>query len=73
MHSPARTGIPVIVLAAAMLCCLAPERVRGGWVRQFSGSTVRLTDVLMLDSATAIVVGYAKTILKSTDGGETWI
>jgi photosystem II stability/assembly factor-like uncharacterized protein len=73
MHSPARTGIPVIVLAAAMLCCLAPERVRGGWVRQFSGSTVRLTDVLMLDSTTAIVVGYGKTILKTTDAGETWI
>jgi photosystem II stability/assembly factor-like uncharacterized protein len=73
MNSPASTIIPRIALAAMILCALVPLSSRGEWVRQFSGSVVRLTDVLMLDSATAIVVGYGKTILKTTDAGESWV
>jgi photosystem II stability/assembly factor-like uncharacterized protein len=42
------------------------------WGLCSSGTTERLTDVVMLDSSTAIVVGSDGSILKTTDSGETW-
>ena len=43
------------------------------WVQQNSGTAEKLTDVVMLDTTTAIVVGYAGSILKTTNSGATWI
>ena len=45
---------------------------RAQWVNQYSGVTGRLTDVVMLDSVTAIVVGENGSVLKTIDAGETW-
>lgn len=67
------TGIlnPAAVLLAAALSL--PPPLQGGWTRQFSGTTVRLTDVRMLDSLSAVAVGYGRTIIKTTDLGQTWV
>ncbi|MBI4547812.1 MAG: VCBS repeat-containing protein [Ignavibacteriae bacterium] len=43
------------------------------WIKQNSGTTVRLNDVAVVDSMTAIVVGNSGTILKTTDAGQHWI
>jgi photosystem II stability/assembly factor-like uncharacterized protein len=43
------------------------------WVTQSSGVKVTLTDVRMIDTVTAVVVGYKGTILKTTDSGNRWI
>jgi len=45
----------------------APE----GWERKISGSTRILWDVFFLDDLTGIICGDS-TILRTTDGGETW-
>ncbi len=42
------------------------------WVQQSSGVTSRLTDVVMLDSTTAIAVGRNGSILRTTNSGQTW-
>ena len=42
------------------------------WIQQNSGTSQRLTDVVMLDTATAIAVGHDYTILRTTDAGTTW-
>jgi hypothetical protein len=43
------------------------------WVQQNSGTTQKLTDVVMLDSTTAIAVGKSGSILKTTNSGKTWL
>ena len=43
------------------------------WHEQTSGTTARLTDVVMVDSLTAICVGDNGTILKTTNAGTTWV
>jgi photosystem II stability/assembly factor-like uncharacterized protein len=43
------------------------------WIQQESNSDVKLTDVIMLDSSTAVVVGEWNTILKTTNAGKTWL
>ena len=43
------------------------------WFSQNSGVKDNLTDVTMIDTATAVVVGYNGTILKTTDAGKHWI
>jgi photosystem II stability/assembly factor-like uncharacterized protein len=45
----------------------------GQWIVQSSGTTVRLADVAMLDSTTAICVGDSGRILKTTNAGLTWL
>ncbi len=42
------------------------------WVQQNSGTTQKLTDVVMLDSTTAIAVGRDHAILRTTNAGATW-
>src|SRR4029077_2268627 len=46
--------------------------VFGQWSAANSGTTNNLNGVYLLDSGIAFVVGYAGTILKSTDAGATW-
>ncbi len=43
------------------------------WVLQNSGTNTILTDVVMLDTATAIAVGQDRSILRTSDAGTTWI
>jgi hypothetical protein len=43
------------------------------WLRQNSGISAMLTDVVMLDTATAIAVGRDGSILRTTNAGGTWI
>jgi len=51
---------------------IASQLLQAQWVKQNSGTTERLTDIVMLDSSTAIAVGTNQTILKTTNSGETW-
>ncbi len=67
------TLIRVLLLPAVLLPAASLTEAHAGWIRQNSGTTVRLTDVLMLDSVTAVAVGYGKTILKTTNAGDTWV
>jgi photosystem II stability/assembly factor-like uncharacterized protein len=43
------------------------------WIQQESNTDIKLTDVIMLDSVTAVAVGEWNTILKTTDAGKTWL
>jgi hypothetical protein len=60
-----------------MILLLSPwlftNEVDAQWVQQKSGTVDVLTDVVMLDSTTAIAVGYNNTILRTTNSGEEWI
>lgn len=42
------------------------------WVMQYVPTMENLTDVAMLDSVTAIVIGDRNAILRTTDAGVTW-
>ncbi len=56
----------------AVVLFMAMQLLNAQWVKQNSGTSERLTDVVMLDSSTAIAVGMNQTILKTTNSGETW-
>jgi photosystem II stability/assembly factor-like uncharacterized protein len=56
-----------------ILCLVGLTASPAQWLQQNSGTTAKLTDVVMLDSMTAIVVGYSGTILKTTNAGASWI
>ena len=43
------------------------------WIKQLSGASENLTDVIMLDSMKAIVIGDRNGIFRTTDAGSTWI
>ncbi|MGE5795529.1 MAG: YCF48-related protein [Ignavibacteria bacterium] len=43
-----------------------------GWIIRNSSTIENLSDVAMLDSITAVIVGNEGSILKTTDAGETW-
>jgi photosystem II stability/assembly factor-like uncharacterized protein len=43
------------------------------WILQNSGVNATLSDVVMLDTATAIAVGRNGSILRTTNSGATWI
>lgn len=42
------------------------------WILQNSNAVDNLTDIVMLDSVTAIAAGEHNTILKTTNGGDSW-
>ena len=58
----------MLVLTASTLVNILSAQ----WIQQNSGTNARLTDVVMLDSTTAIVVGEESIILKTTNSGLTW-
>jgi len=66
-----KTTILVLSLTISLLIntILLPAQ----WFQQNSGTTQSLTDVIMLDTATAIAVGADGSILRTTDCGSTWI
>jgi photosystem II stability/assembly factor-like uncharacterized protein len=43
------------------------------WIQQNSGTTASLTDVVMLDSVTAIAVGRNGSIFRTPNAGATWL
>ncbi|MCH7516832.1 MAG: hypothetical protein IIB08_06895, partial [Bacteroidetes bacterium] len=43
------------------------------WVEQSSGTTEQLDGVSFTDSDNGTAVGYNGTILRTTDGGTTWV
>jgi len=45
-----------------VMTCLTMHMLNAQWVRQNSGTTKTLTDVVMLDSTTAIAVGWDNTL-----------
>ena len=45
---------------------------KGQWIKQNSGITASLTDVVVLDSTTTVAIGRDGSILKTTNSGETW-
>ena len=49
------------------------NQINAQWIKQNSGTNLKLTGVTMLDSLQAIVVGASGTILKTTDAGKNWI
>ncbi|MDP3148499.1 MAG: T9SS type A sorting domain-containing protein [Ignavibacteria bacterium] len=55
-----------------ILLFMVSQLLQAQWVKQNSGTSERLTNVVMLDSSTAIAVGMNQTILKTTNSGETW-
>ncbi|MFA6978652.1 MAG: YCF48-related protein [Ignavibacteriaceae bacterium] len=59
-------------LSFVILLFMASQLLQAQWIKQNSGTSERLTDVVMLDSTTAIAVGMNQTILKTTNSGETW-
>lgn len=56
-----------------LLSISALSQLNAQWVRQNSGTESNLTDVVMLDNITAIVVGKSGAILRTTDAGATWV
>ncbi len=63
----------VFRLCIALIFWVTAGEAGAQWVGQFSGTNVRLTDVKMVDSMTAVAVGYGRTIVRTTDAGETWL
>jgi photosystem II stability/assembly factor-like uncharacterized protein len=43
------------------------------WIQQESNNSEKLTDVIMLDSTTAVAVGSWNSILITTDAGNNWL
>jgi photosystem II stability/assembly factor-like uncharacterized protein len=64
----------------AVLAALAKRRdggpaitARGTWVAQNSGVTDDLYGVAFIDDRVGVAVGANKTILRTTDGGKSWV
>jgi photosystem II stability/assembly factor-like uncharacterized protein len=60
-----------IIVSFCTIAALHDE-VSAQWVQQNSGTTQTLTDVVMLDSVTAIVSGRNRSVLRTTNSGTTW-
>ncbi len=58
--------------SALIIFLLCGGGAQAQWSKQVSGTTLRLTDVVMLDSLTAVCVGDSGRILKTTNAGLTW-
>jgi photosystem II stability/assembly factor-like uncharacterized protein len=57
---------------AATILFLGLSSLNAQWVQQNSGTSAKLSDVVMLDAATAIAVGRDCSILRTTNSGATW-
>ncbi len=56
-----------------MIFLLMPLLIDAQWIKQESSTIEKLTDVVMLDSVTAIAVGEGRSILRTSNAGKTWI
>jgi len=61
-----------IIISLLITSCISLQELPAQWVLQNSTRTGNLTDVVMLDSTTAIAVGRDRLILKTTNAGATW-
>jgi hypothetical protein len=66
----ANNNLGGIIIAAILI--LSAE-CSAQWLSQNSGVSATLTDVIMIDTSTAIIVGYGGKILKTMDGGRHWV
>jgi photosystem II stability/assembly factor-like uncharacterized protein len=57
----------------AIITFLNVNTAQAQWIEQQSGIEATLTDVVMLDTITAIAVGRNGSILRTEDAGGTWI
>ena len=63
----------ITILLIVLFFISAPSiELRAQWVQQNSGTTQTLTDVVMLDSVTAVVSGRNRSVLRTTNSGATW-
>ena len=60
-----------IIVTFCIIASLHDE-VDAQWVQQNSGTTQTLTDIVMLDSVTAVVSGRNRSVLRTTNSGATW-
>lgn len=60
------------ILALTIFTLANINTLNAQWIQQNSGTTEKFTDVVMLDSSTAIVVGENQNIFKTTNSGVTW-
>ncbi|MDP1678100.1 MAG: YCF48-related protein [Bacteroidota bacterium] len=61
-----------IIILLLIIVCISLQELPAQWVLQNSGTTEKLTDVVMLDSTTAIAVGRNRSIFRTTNSGATW-
>ncbi|MCX6143082.1 MAG: YCF48-related protein [Ignavibacteriales bacterium] len=61
------------ILILVVFSSAGTDTLHAQWVQQKSGTSARLSDVLMLDASTAIAVGRDGSILRTTNSGATWI
>jgi photosystem II stability/assembly factor-like uncharacterized protein len=61
------------ILISVVLSSMGTDALHAQWVQQSSGTSAKLSDVLMLDAATAIAAGRDGSILRTTNSGATWI
>jgi photosystem II stability/assembly factor-like uncharacterized protein len=60
-------------LVIVLIILLNTSLLRAQWILQESHTNEIISDVVMLDSTTAIAVGRDRSILRTTDSGKTWI
>ncbi|MGA9363279.1 MAG: YCF48-related protein [Bacteroidota bacterium] len=66
-----KTIVSIFALASSILTSI--NVLDAQWVQQASNSPENLSDVVMLDSQKAIVIGDRNGILRTTDAGTTWV
>ncbi len=62
-----------VLLPCFILGGLVADKAPAQWVQQRSGVRMKLNDVVVLDSVTAIAVGQYGIILKTTNAGLRWV
>ena len=70
MEQQSAIGVP---LAAVLTIFIIPLVGQSQWILQTGNAVDNITDVVMLDSVTAIAIGDRNAILCTTDAGTTWI
>lgn len=66
-----RTLFRIFLVAAFNLMNI--DALNAQWIQRNSGTSAMLSDVVMLNTVTAIAVGKNGSILETTNAGETWV
>ena len=64
---------PFIMFFLVFICLVVVSSAQTGWEALNSGVTTRLNGVYFTDEQTGYVVGDNGVVIKTTDGGTTWI
>ncbi|MDD8018556.1 MAG: YCF48-related protein [Bacteroidota bacterium] len=62
-----------IIIFLPLAACIALQELPAQWTLQNSSTATSITDVVMLDSSTAIAVGRNGSIFRTTNSGITWV